>query len=242
MDRLEGTISAAEAVSALRWWSDAGVDCLVEDAPRDWLKPETPREPVTAAVPDAPAATQLPDQLDLFRAWLADAGDLPYAAPAAPRVCPAGDPASGLMLMTDMPAGEDCAAGTLLSGEAGALFDRMLAAIGRGRSSIYLASLSCLRSPTGSFTSEAAGRCATLARHHLGLAAPRAVLLLGDNCCRAMLDLGVLQARGRWHEISTHAGHIPAMASFHPSYLLERPAAKKHAWADLLMLMDKISQ
>jgi DNA polymerase len=67
-----------------------------------------------------------------------------------------------------MPAADDCSTGTLLSGEVGKLFDRMLAAIGRDRNSIYLASLSCLRSPDGRFTSDSATQCVTLARHHVG--------------------------------------------------------------------------
>src|SRR3954470_12304450 len=163
----------AEAASLLQWWSDAGVDMTLGKAPRDWLKPEPKPEKAAPAPAPVPAGDALPDQLPLFRAWLAESDALPFAAPAAPRGAPAGDPASGLMIVTDMPTSEDCAAGTLIAGEAGRLFDRMLAAIGRDRSSIYLAALSCLRSPTGSFTTDAAKQCATLARHQIGLVAPK---------------------------------------------------------------------
>jgi uracil-DNA glycosylase len=242
VERADQSVSPAEALSALQWWADAGVDVLVDEAPRDWLRPKTEAPPRRVEPEVAEPTEVLPNQLQLFRAWLADDQDLPYAAPAAPRVCPAGDPASGLMMITDMPAAEDCSSGILLSGDAGTLFDRMLAAIGRDRSNIYLASISCLRSPSGSFTDPGASRCATLARHHLGLAAPKAVLLLGDTCCKALLGMAVMQARGRWHGIATHVGEIPALASFHPSYLLDQPGAKKHAWADLQMLMEKFEQ
>lgn len=242
MDEKNETFSADEVASALRWWRDAGIDCLVEEAPRNWLTGRAEADTTPQKVAEVPAEAELPAQLDLFRAWLEESGDLPFASPAAPRVCPSGDPASGLMMLTDMPAPADCQSGILISGEAGQLFDRMLAAIGRDRGSIYLAALSCLRAPSGSFAEESAMRCATLARHHVGLVAPKAVLLLGDSCCKALLGMAVIQARGRWHQISTYAGHIPAMASFHPSYLLDRPAAKKHAWADLLMLMEKLDQ
>ena len=249
MDEKSQAFSEDEALSALQWWSDAGVDTLVDEEARNWLvsRPEPAATPpkveeARAAAEEAPDGPPLPDQLDLFRTWLGESGDLPFASPAAPRVCPTGDPQSGLMMITDMPAMEDCEAGALISGDAGRLFDRMLAAIGRDRTSIYLASLSCLRAPSGGFSEESAMRCATLARHHIGLAAPKAALLLGDNCCKALLGMAVMQARGRWHQISTHAGDIPAMASFHPSYLLDRPAAKKHAWADLLMLMETFDQ
>jgi DNA polymerase len=237
VERVDESISVAEAESLLRWWNDAGVDCLVDEAPRDWLRPP----PAPAAQPAPDTAERLPDQLELFRAYLKDSHRLPFAREAAARICPGGDPASGLMMLTDMPSAEDCEAGTVLSGEAGRLFDRMLAAIGRDRDSIYLASLSCLRAPSGSFNEASTRECAALARHHIGLAAPRALLLLGDTCSKAMLGLSVMQARGRWHQISTHAGDTAAMATFHPSYLLDRPAAKAQAWADLQMLMERLA-
>lgn len=243
LERGNHSLSPAVAVSALQWWADAGVDILVDEEPRDWLRP---KDKASAPAPDgriaaAPAAKALetpPDQLDLFQTWLRDSDSLDFASPAAPRICPAGDPASGLMIVTDMPSGEDCTTGTLLSGEAGRLFDRMLAAIGRDRNSIYLASLSCLRSPSGGFSGETAARCATLARHHIGLAGPRAVLLFGDTCSKALTGLGMAQARGRWHEIGTHAGPVKALVSMAPDYLLKQPSAKAHAWADLQMLMQ----
>jgi DNA polymerase len=232
---------AAEAESALSWWAEAGVDILIDEAPRDWLRPKA-KEPAPAPAGDEAPGEPLPDQLDLFQAWLASTDRLDFAAPAAPRVCPAGDPASGLMILADMPTGEDCAAGALISGEAGRLFERMLAAIGRDRGSIYLAALSCIRSPSGQLNSEAMKNCSALARHHLGLAAPKAVLLLGDSCAKALLGLSVAQARGRWHEISTHGGPVKALATIAPRQLLEAPRLKALAWADLQMLIDEVKE
>ena len=223
----------------LQWWMDAGVDVSINEAARDWLRPQPKSDP--AAPEAAPAAADaLPDQLELFHAYLRDSDKLPFASPSAARVCPSGDPASGLMIVTDMPAVEDCAAGTLLAGEAGRLFDRMLAAIGRDRCSVYLASLACFRSPDGRFTDPAATQCATLARHHIGLAAPKAVLLMGDAAAKALIGLPTMKARGRLHKISTHAGQITAVASFPPSFLLDRPTAKAAAWADLQLLMQEL--
>lgn len=212
------------------------MDALVDEEPRDWLSPAT--KAAAAATDPVAEAAALPEQIDLFQAYLRDHDELPFAAPSAPRVCPSGDPMAGLMMITDMPAAEDCSSGTLLSGEVGRLFDRMLAAIGRDRSSIYLASLSCLRSPTGGFTGETATQCSTLARHHIALAAPKAVLLFGDTCGKALLGLSVIQGRGRWHQLATHAGPVPALLTFHPERLLDQPRFKAAAWADLQLLMQ----
>jgi uracil-DNA glycosylase len=238
MERGHDIYTPDVAASVLQWWSIAGVDTLVDEQPRDWLRPQA-KAPIPAeiTVPSAPA-DELPPQLDLFQAYLRDSATLPFASPSAPRICPSGDPAGDLMIMTDMPSDADCAAGTLLSGEAGNLFDRMVAAIGRDRSSIYLASLSCLRSPGGQFTSEATLQCTTLARHHVGLVRPKALLLFGDACSKALLGLPMAQARGRWHEVQVYGGQVRALVTLSPTYLLDQPSAKRLAWADLQMLME----
>jgi DNA polymerase len=240
MERGSDPISPAAAASALMWWNEAGVDVMIDEEPRDWLRPK----PKPAAPPPEAEADseELPGQLDLFQAWLASSETLSFAAPAAPRVCPAGDPASGLMILADMPSADDCSAGALISGEAGRLFERMLAAIGRNRQSIYLAALSCLRSPDGRFSGEAAKSCATLARHHVGLVQPKVLLLLGENCSKALLGQPMFQARRRWHEIATHAGPVKALVTLPPSYLLDHPSHKAHAWADLQMLLEEVSR
>ena len=248
MERGSDPLTPADAASVLSWWADAGVDVLIDEEPRDWLRPQAaaPASPAAKSAPEAPAAPKqvseaLPGQLDLFRAWLESSDRLSFASPTAPRVCPAGDPASGLMIVADMPTAEDCGTGTLIAGEAGRLFDRMLAAIGRDRSSIYLAALSCLRSPDGRLATDAARNCATLARHHIGLVAPRAVLLLGDACTKALLGLPMAQARGRRHEIPTQAGPVRALVTIPPATLLTLPSAKAHAWADLQMLIQEVN-
>jgi uracil-DNA glycosylase len=238
VERGNDPYSPAAAASALQWWADAGVDVIVDEAPRDWLRPQVKQPSQATPASTEPRPDALPDQLDLFQAWLKDSDTLPFATPAAARICPSGDPAAGLMIMTDMPAVEDCASTTLLSGEAGRLFDRMMAAIGRGRESLYLAALSCLRSPDGRFTTEAATSCATLARHHIGLVQPKALLLFGDACSKALLGLPMARARGRWHEVATHAGPIRTLVTIPPSYLLDQPSAKALAWADLQMLVE----
>lgn len=250
-----GNLLSPAVASALQWWADAGVDVMVDETPRDWLRAKEITDVRSSRAQSRGAGTdsshapfdfarderkeeQLPDQLELFRAYLRDHDALPFASPSALRVCPSGDPASGLMMMTAMPAAEDCAAGTLLSGEAGRLFDRMLGAIGRDRESIYLASLSCFRSPDGRLAGAGAERCATLARHHIGLAAPKALLLFGDQPAAALLGMKMAQARGRWHEIATHAGPIRTIVTIPPDLLLKQPSAKAYAWADLQLLMQ----
>jgi DNA polymerase len=237
-------MAANWAESVLEWWEEAGVDTIVGETPRDWLavKPTAASVAAPAAAPVAEPAPApiLPDTIDSFQAWFVDGVGLPLGAPGAPRVGPSGDPASGLMILVDMPGPDDFAAGALLSGEAGALFDRMMKAIGRSRETLYLASLSPLRTPAGTLDPARAASLAATARHHIGLVAPRALLLFGDAASKALTGEAVVGARQRWHETDTPTGRIRTLVTIRPEKLLTQPALKAHAWADLQMLMEEL--
>lgn len=249
--------SAAEIASLMGWWEGAGFDVLVDEAPRDWLARAEPpvARPVIAAisqqaaapVPPAPVRSEppaqaaepgLPDTLAGFQSWLAtsDAISMPLSA----RVAASGDPASGLMVLIDLPEAEDPASGRLLSGPAGDLFDKMLAAMGRDRQSLYLSAMAPGR-PTGGFVDRAQGALfARLARHHVALARPRALLLMGEQPSRIFLDLGFVEARGRVHDVLLPGGAVGAVATFHPRTLLQHPQQKRRAWEDLQLLMKHL--
>lgn len=242
-------IDLDQARSAINWWALAGVDTLIDETPRDWLAPpppaaavverRSPELPPPLAAPTANAT--LPGDLPALHDVYANQPDLPFAGAGTTRILPSGDPASGLMMLADMPTSEDAASGQIFSGECGLLFDRMLAAIGHDRASIYLATLSCLAAPGGRLDAATAEQCGTLARQHVKLAAPRRVLLLGEAAIRVMTGLALPAARGRMHVIDLEGTRINAVATYHPRYLLQRPSAKAGAWADLQLFCEGAS-
>ena len=226
------------ALSVLDWWRLAGVDVAITEEPRAWLAPpKTPAEAPDVAPPLTPAGpAELPADLAAFRHWLATDPSLGQG----PRLAPVGEPASGLMLLGDVPEADDIAAGHLFAGSLGLLFDRMLAAIGRDRSSIYLATLSSARPPAGRLRMTDA--LADAARHHAALAGPRFLLLLGDAASRAILGTGVIEARGRLHQINHRGATMTAIATFHPRELLRTSGRKADAWRDLRLLLGDMGQ
>lgn len=223
--------------SLLGWWETAGVDTLVDEAPRDWLRA---REPAAAPAPPAPPepATANATTLATLREWIARSADIPGDPPAAARVAAQGDPAAGLMILVDMPEDGDAAAGTLVSGGAGRLLDAMLAAIGRDRASVYLASVAPARIAGGRL---APGDIAT-ARRHIALAAPRVALVLGDGASAALLGAPVARGRGGLRELNHQGGTVAAMVTFHPRFLLANPARKAEAWSDLRLLLEELAR
>ena len=227
---------AAFLESVLGWWELAGVDALVEDAPRDWFQAVAPPAADASHAAHAPEIESIPQDIQSLAAWLMAPENLPGLGPN--RLAPAGTPASGVMILTDMPDPDDQSAGVLLSGSAGRLFDRMLAAIGREREAVYVASLAPARPPGGITDSALEAELAEIARQHVALAAPRAVLLMGDATTRALIGTNLVKARGTRHVLNHKGGTLSAIATFHPRFLLSQPARKAEAWADLRLFLE----
>ena len=237
------------AASALEWWRDAGVDTLADEAPRDWTAappapPEPPRRRSGAQAVTEAVATPLPDTLADFTVWRTGP-DAPEAEWSGRPIAASGNPTADIMIVVDLPDREDSDAGVLLSGAAGRLFDRMLAAIGRDRASVYLAPMCSVRPIAGRIAPEIEARLVAIVRHHVTLVAPKRLLLLGNAPSRALTGTDVARARGSLHSINLADGKVPVtvdvVASFHPRLLLERPAEKARAWKDLQMLIAGLS-
>lgn len=229
----DNRISSAEAASALGWWLEAGVDIAVAETPRNWL--ERKAEPSNVREPSAQAVSQALETLDLFRDWLANAPTLPLADTTAKRVLPHGAEGAPVMLIAEMPAGEDAAEGRPIAGDAWTLMERMLAAIGIDAAHAYSASLSCFHSPGTRLDGHELEECAAIAKRHIAAAKPQRLLLLGDAPAQALLGKRLTAARGHVHKIEG----VRAVATFHPRHLLNRPSDKALAWRDLLLLMEE---
>lgn len=232
----------AEAASALEWWRDAGVDMLVDDDPRDWTAREAApavasnaSQPVALAEPEP--EVPLPATLEAFIDWRFGSA-APESGWVEPVVAPTGNPAAPLMVITDFPESEG-EVPSLLSGPAGRLFDRMLAAIGVDRDAIYFAPLCAARPITGSVPREVEERLGELVRHHIALAAPKRLLLLGQTVSRAVIGSDGGLQRGRLQAVNQENGQSLMVATFHPRFLLTRPAAKADAWKDLQLLLEE---
>jgi uracil-DNA glycosylase len=223
------------AASTLEWWRDAGVDMLVEDEARDWLARTPPRvEMAPAAVAVAePVAETLPDTLDAFLEWrLGDAA--PEAGWLTPRFAPTGPADAEWVLVTDVPEAED--SDRLLSGPAGRLLDRMLAAVGQSRESVHLVPLALARPLTGHIPPEDAGRLLELARHYLTLLQPRKLLVMGQSASRVLSATDGWPPSNSLRDVNQFGRNTDAAVSYHPRWLLEKPAAKREAWKHLLLL------
>ncbi len=243
------------AVSTLDWWQEAGVDVVISEAPRNWLLPEpakiipssfTPVEPATpnqSAATLTPAPVTMPQTIPAFLAWRLgpDAPDFGWSGEALGAEGCADAP---LMVVIEMPERGDAVTGALLSGDVGRLFTRMLGSIGHDRESIYLVSMCVRRPSSGRIPAETEPLLAAALRHQVALASAKRVLIFGNAVSRALLGADMAERRGLLQPINQKGGDngtpVQAIASFHPRFLLERPAAKAEAWKDLQLLIQGI--
>jgi len=231
---------AAAVESLMAWWALAGVDHAVSEMPVNWLRPVV----APAALRQSPSPAQqeisLPDTLDRFHAWLATEKTLHEGGWGNQRILPSGIQNAAVMVICDMPDPADGESGALLSGDAGLLFDAMLAAIGMTRQNIYLASLSLTRAPGGMLHDQDMQLLATRMRHQIALAAPRRILLLGDKTNRALLAAGLPVRPSGLQSVNHPGGTVLAIASRHPRSLLRFPEEKANSWRALQYLIEDL--
>ena len=234
--------------SALDWWLDAGVDALIDEAPVAWLargkaeaapKADAIRKPVTTA-PVLLSVEAMPNELADFTTWLMASPGISEAGPPAQRVPPSGDAASAIMVVIDMPEQGDVEAGHMLSGEAGEIFDRMLAKINLTRETIYLTALCPARTPGGMLSEEAVAALAPILRHHIDLIGPKRLWLMGQTVSRALIGADAMPGIGSLRKFNHEGRIVEAVASFSPRFLLQQPKRRAAALLDMQVLIEGI--
>ena len=239
----EATTPAAGAPHADRQPAPAPVAATPKPAP---LRPPSP-----AALPldDARAAEGARDvasacnTLDELRAALERFEGCPLRYTAKTLVFADGNPQARLMLVGEAPGRDEDLQGLPFVGRAGQLLDRMLAAIGLDRTSVYIVNTLPWR-PPGNRTPTPAEHavCMPFVERHIELVAPEMLLLLGGVSAKQLLrtDTGITRLRGKWSTYNVAGRDIPALPTLHPAYLLRQPAQKRLAWRDLQSLKARL--
>jgi DNA polymerase len=154
-----------------------------------------------------------------------------------------GTPGSRLVIVGEAPGRDEDLAGKPFVGRSGQLLDRMLVAIGLDRSRVYIINVVPWRPPGNRKpTPMEAQICRPFAERQIALSGARIALLLGGAATSALLgrDDGIVRLRGRWYDLSAETGSLPALAAFHPAYLLRAPAEKRLAWRDFMELEQRL--
>lgn len=221
--------------------------------------PAQSRGPAPALAPAAPVLADSPRQAKATAAHVAaeakTLADLhkaiegfdgcPLKATATNTVFADGNPGGALMVVGEAPGREEDRLGLPFVGESGRLLDRMLASIGQTRETFYITNLLPWRPPGNRSPTDAeVAVCLPFLERHIELVQPKVLLLVGGLSAKNLFarNEGITRLRGRWQSYETPGlSHpIPAIATFHPAYLLRTPTQKRLAWRDLLDVKDKL--
>lgn len=251
-------LNDAEALAVLDWYRAAGVDIAVGEEPVDRFATSAaapPRRvlpqaagPAPAPVPAAPlivnpdetrAIAQAANSLDELRAAMDAYDGCSLKHRATQLVFADGNPAARIMLVGEGPGEQEDKQGKPFVGRAGQLLDRMLAAIGLDRTTVYIANMVPWRPPGNrNPTPDELAQCAPFLHRQVELVNPALLVTLGNVPTQALFatNQGITRMRGSWKTLEIGNWSGPVLPTLHPAFLLRTPGAKSQAWKDMLSL------
>jgi uracil-DNA glycosylase len=147
-----------------------------------------------------------------------------------------GNAEARLMFVGEGPGAEEDEQGVPFVGRAGQLLTQIINAMGLERADVYIANVVKCR-PPGNRNPEPdeIEQCEPFLMRQMDVIKPAVVVALGKFAAQTLLRTTepISKIRGRFHRI----GDTRVMPTFHPSYLLRNPAAKREVWEDMKAVM-----
>ena len=146
-----------------------------------------------------------------------------------------GDPDARLLFIGEAPGADEDRLGEPFVGRAGQLLTKIIEACKLKREDVYICNiLKCRppgnRNPTG----EEAANCREFLDGQIAAVNPEYIVCWGSVAAKNLLDrkesIGKMRRRFYVH------GDAKVLCTYHPSYLLRNPAAKKDVWDDMKFL------
>jgi uracil-DNA glycosylase len=255
----------------LDFYLEAGVDALVGEEPVDRFATESTPAPVRTPQPVTlppdveikthvlhPSSPQAPDEaamaaraaakgaktLEELRAILEKFDGCALKTTATRLVFADGNPSAKVMFVGEAPGRDEDIEGLPFVGRSGKLLDRMLAAVGLDRTSVYIANIVPWRPPGNRDPSlHETEICLPFILRQIELADPDILVCMGNPSAKTLLGLkeGITKTRGRWFTFNTGKRDIRAMPTFHPAFLLRSPLQKRFAWRDFLAIKKALT-
>lgn len=145
-----------------------------------------------------------------------------------------------LCFMGEAPGADEDRRGEPFVGRAGQLLtDIIEKGMQLKRSDIYILNVLKCRPPDNRTpTDDEIANCREYFERQLDILQPEFICLLGATAVKALLNVkqSLGRLRGQWF----NHGNSRVMVTYHPSYLLRNPPAKKDTWEDIQMLMREM--
>ncbi len=157
-----------------------------------------------------------------------------------------GNPHSAVMLIGEAPGAEEDKMGIPFCGPSGQLLDKMMASIGLNAPDGFYITNTIFWRPPGNRqpSAEEIAICKPLVEKHIALIQPKLIVMVGGTATKALLDssegITRLRLKRMAYENAYMKAAVTVRATFHPSYLLRQPMAKRDAWQDMLAIRREL--
>ncbi len=168
-----------------------------------------------------------------------------------------GNPNAPVMLVGEAPGGDEDRLGKPFVGISGQLLDKIFKCINLDRTeqdplrAVYISNILNWRPPGNRTPSPAEIEISLpFIEKHIALVKPKFLILCGGVSAKALLntELSISRLRGKWHDYlpssevlrAQNPAPIPAIATYHPAYLLRTPSQKRGVWQDMLTLQARL--
>ncbi|MFZ6772939.1 uracil-DNA glycosylase [Undibacterium sp. SXout7W] len=152
-----------------------------------------------------------------------------------------GDRKADWMFVGEGPGYNENIQGKPFVGAAGQLLDNMLRSLGLQRDRrTFIANIVKCR-PTDEHgkdrppTADEVAACLPYLHRQIELIQPQMIVALGKTAAVSLLGMSPETPVGQLREKTHRYQAIPVVVTYHPAYLLRKPADKRKAWADLCM-------
>ena len=147
-----------------------------------------------------------------------------------------GNPEARVMFIGEAPGADEDRQGEPFVGRAGQLLNKIIAACGWTREELYICNILRCRPPGNRTPSdEEAAHCREYLDGQIATVNPEYIVCWGSVAARNLLNSAepIGRLREKWFEY----GRARVLCTYHPSYLLRNPEAKKPVWEDMQRLL-----
>ena len=208
---------------------------------RPHARPEgvIPSSPGPAGRPrrDAPPSSHGGESLEQIRHDLGACTRCKLHAGRSNIVFGVGAATADLLIVGEGPGYHEDRTGEPFVGRAGRLLNRMLAAIGLERRTVYICNVVKCRPPNNRDPEpDEVAACSPFMHRQIASIKPKVIMTVGSFAGRSVL--GMDGSVGKLRSEVRSFQDIPVVATYHPAYLLRTPRMKRTVWEDLLKVRD----
>ena len=150
-----------------------------------------------------------------------------------------GNPSADIMFIGEAPGAEEDAKGEPFVGPAGQLLNKIVEASQLKREDLYICNILRCRPPGNrNPLPEEASHCREFLDAQIHVVQPKYIICWGTVAAQNLLN--ETQAVGKLRGKLFDYRGIKVMCTYHPSYLLRNPAAKKQVWEDMKFFMKHL--